>query len=238
TIPITSNGGNSAVQVIMIVPDPTLSLTPTSLSFGETNTQSSFSVNNTGGGNLNWNVVLNYPAWLSLQPLNGTTTNGNPSTVFVTVDRQSRLVARVPDNYSFNVIVTSNGGTSIIPISMTVPGPSLSVNPTRLDFGTTTTPRTFRITNTGGGTLSWTASSNRAWAYFGIANDQFVRQIQGTIGPYGFEDVSVYINWGNNKAGDYTGLISITSDPTSGGSAEVDLFMTVPNNIPNNPNIK
>jgi hypothetical protein len=230
-IPIISNGGNGVVQLTMIVPAPVLSLTPASLSFGSTNTQSSFLINNTGEGILRWNIAVDFPKWLSLQPFNGTTTNGNPSTVFVTINRQA---VGTPGNYNWNVTVTSNGGTINIPILMAVPGPSVVVNPDNLDFGQTTDSLPFRIINTGGGTLSWTATENTAipnleiprWAFLNqdVPGDLGVHQIKGTTGPYSSTVIWVAVQR-NLNGGNYTGTVTVDSN---GGNATVDLSMTVP----------
>jgi len=223
TIPITSNGGNGAVQVIMIVPDPLLSVSPTSLNFGTTTTQDVFLVNNIGGGTLSWNIAVDFPKWLSLQPLNGTATSGgSPSRVSVTVNRQA---VGTPGNYNWNVTVTSNGGTVIVPIFMTVPGPSLTVDPTTLDFGSNSDTVTlfFNIFNTGGGNLSWVATTNNLWVDLAQINaDVRVTQINGTVGPYGSTSIKVTVLRGRIP-GNFQGAINVTSN---GGNATVDLFMT------------
>ena len=129
--------------------------------------------------------------------------------------------------YNDAISITSNVGNGSVTVSMTVPGPSLAVNPQNLSFGTATTTLWFRVYNNGGGTLSWTATKNVAWAFFGqeaIRDVALPTQISGITEPYSFTDVQVTVSRIGYKPGDYNGSIAVASN---GGNATVALTMSV-----------
>jgi len=89
---------------------PMLSVTPTTLDFGTTQTSLTFQITNTGSGTLNWSVAESPDkAWItSVVPAGG---NGS-GTVTVTVDRS--LLAGASD--SGTIAVTSNGGNANVAV--------------------------------------------------------------------------------------------------------------------------
>ncbi len=113
TITVSSDGGNENITVTMTVPDePTLSITPTSLDFGSSETTLPFDVANAGSGDLTWSVTDNQE-WISTSPTSGT----NYGTVNVSVSRDGLSVG----DYSGTVTVSSNGGTDDVAVLMNVP---------------------------------------------------------------------------------------------------------------------
>ena len=228
TISLTSDGGVGQVNVTMTVSNPTLSVSPILLDFGTTTTDLPFNIDNLGGDVLNWQIdTAKLPAWLKVSSSSGSTLFGTPSTVTATVSRANLD----PIEYTSTIPITSNGGDGNVTVFMTVLGPSLSVDPTRLNFGTATDVLSFTINNTGVDTLSLAVTSNVAWAYFGVVNETIVRQITGIIEPNGFKDFRVFVSRGavDFVPGNYNGLVSVTSN---GGNATVNLLMSVVDNQP------
>lgn len=131
---------------------PVLSVTPTSLDFGDVQTNLPLDIRNTGGGNLIWNITESPSKdWLSVSPANGT----NNQTVIVAVDRD-----KVPGTGDTGTLVVNSNGGGPINVAITVKkpiiNPVLNVDPMNLDFGKTSTSLQLNIKNTGGGTLNWT----------------------------------------------------------------------------------
>ncbi|HEX9971810.1 MAG TPA: malectin domain-containing carbohydrate-binding protein, partial [bacterium] len=110
----------SAIEIIAINQDqdPLLSVIPTTLDFGTTMYEMSFTIQNTGGGTLDWSAAENPDqAWLtSIAPNYGTLEAGASETVTIAVDR-----AELDDgDYNGIILVTSNGGEQDVTIAMHV----------------------------------------------------------------------------------------------------------------------
>jgi len=197
------------------------------LNFGTTLDESSFTIDNIGGGNLEWSIVQNFPAWLNIAAVGP----NMPQKISVFVDR-TVLVNRVglpPDDYSHNISVLSNGGNGTVRVNMTIPPPTLGVSPTRIDFVEEENVRTLTIRNDGGGTLSWNATTDPSgeWLYFrAIGGEVWVPTWEGTIGPYGSYTLNVMIHR-DLDPDDYVGFINVNSNGNPIKSARVRVTMTV-----------
>src|SRR4029077_7135616 len=138
---------------------PTIGANPTSLSFtaqqgGANPAAQTVSLSNTGGGTLSWTANDN-ATWLTVSPASGT---GNGT---VTV---SATGTQTTGTQSGSLTLSATGATSVtIPVSFTVTAaPAIGANPTSLSFtaqqgGSNPATQTVTLSNTGGGTLSWTA---------------------------------------------------------------------------------
>jgi hypothetical protein len=149
---------------------PALSVTPSSLSFngtagGPDPSAKTLSVSNTGGGSLDW-TASETASWLSVSPGSGT----DSGTITVTPS----LTGLAAGTYTTNVTVTAAGATGspkTIPVTLVVDAvtpPALSVTPASLSFsatqgGTSPAGKTLSVSNTGGGTLGWTAEDDVLW---------------------------------------------------------------------------
>src|SRR5207249_10148881 len=148
---------------------PTMSLSPSSLTFSGTQgganpAAKTLSITNTGGGTLSWTVSDN-AAWLSLSPASGTA----PSSATASVNTAGLAAG----TYNATITVAATGATNTpqaVPVTLTVAAasPTIGLSPTSLSFtgtqgGTNPAAKTVSITNTGGGTLSWTVGDNGAW---------------------------------------------------------------------------
>ncbi|GAB3697783.1 hypothetical protein GCM10027592_22250 [Spirosoma flavus] len=208
SIAVTSNGGSVEVPVTVTVDQPaaTLAVSPANLSFGTTSTEQTLSLSNSGGGTLTWSVSSN-PNWLSASPTSGS----NNGTVTVRVNRSGLASG----SYTGSIQVTSNGGTSTIPVTMSIPTvqsqPILSISPSSLNFGGTTTQLTLSVANTGTGTLNWTATDDRSWLTVSPAS--------GSTGT-----MTVNVSRSGLAEGSYSGTISVASN---GGSATIPVTMVV-----------
>jgi hypothetical protein len=223
SIPIIATNNQSAfVQVTMTVLNPLLFILKNALDYGTDITQDSFVVNNNGGGVLSWNIIQNLPAWLSIKPMSDSTTPEIPSEVVITVDR--RIMD--PGSYRHNIEVTSDYGTKTIPISMTVPGPTLVVSPTRLDYGQTETILALNIFNNGGGTLSWNTFGDQNWIFISPTNVKpvWVRELKRTTGPYETTTIWVRIDRASLIPGTNTANLFVNSN---GGNKTVPISASV-----------
>ncbi|MFZ5519183.1 MAG: BACON domain-containing protein, partial [Candidatus Zhuqueibacterota bacterium] len=100
--------------------EPVLSVTPTTLDFGAATTNMTFTVKNSGGGELDWTAAEN-PAetWItSVTPASGSLGAGASQTVTMTVDRSGLSEG----DYSGIIAVNSNGGAANVTVQMNVAG--------------------------------------------------------------------------------------------------------------------
>jgi hypothetical protein len=176
----TGNGSKSAA----------ISLSPIKLSFigtegGSNPPGQAIAISNAGTGKLSWRVSTD-ASWLSLSSASGTGAGSFTAMAIV-----PGLAA---GTYSGNVTVTATGAANTpqtIPVSLTIsvqPSPemsslsTISLSPALLALSATqggSNPSgAVAVSNTGTGTLSWTASTNASWLSVsqgsGIAPSSFV----------------------------------------------------------------
>ena len=198
TIPVTLN----------IAQPPVLAVAPSSLTFTGAGSQS-FSISNTGGGTLNWTAAANQ-AWLSVSPLSGT----GAGSVSVTAN----VTGLAPGTYNGTVTITATGATgspATIPVTLNIAQPPvLTVAPSSLTF-TGAGSQSLAISNTGGGTLNWTAAANQAWLT--------VTPLSGT----GAGSVSVTANVTGLAPGTYNGAVTITATGATGSPATIPVTLNI-----------
>lgn len=107
----------SPAEVIFSINAPVLTVTPSSYDYEKiqegVTPSTSFTVSNTGGGNLTWRVV-SFPKWLTVSPTNGTESGSFTATI-----RNATLLGL----QSGEIVVSSNGGKQSIPVQVTGPLP-------------------------------------------------------------------------------------------------------------------
>ena len=158
-----------AVTFVVDLPPPTLAVAPASLSFtavegGAVPASKDLSVTNAGSGSLSFTVSDDAP-WLSVTPGSGSA----PSTLSVTPSIAGLAVG----THTATVTVTAAGAlgsprTVDVTLNVQPPAPVLSVSPAALSFsgvqgGSSPAAKTITVTNTGGGTLNWSASETASW---------------------------------------------------------------------------
>ncbi|NOZ61071.1 MAG: T9SS type A sorting domain-containing protein [Calditrichaeota bacterium] len=122
-----------------------------------------------------------------------------------------------------------SGGFLAASIALPI-NPTLSVNPTTLNFttlvGTNPPTRTFTISNASSGSFNWSISDDMAWL---TANP--------TSGTTSTETdlVTVTVNSASMTAGTYTGTITVTAPGADGSPVTIAVTLTI-NQVPPNPN--
>src|SRR5882672_9107267 len=184
---------------------PAIGASPTSLSFAATQgganpANQTVSISNTCGAMLSSDPSDN-AAWLTLSPASGT---GN-----ATVTLTAATGTLTTGSYSGVITLTATGATPVtVPVAFTVAAapvpPAIGASPTSLSFaatqgGANPANQTVSISNTGGGTLSWSASDNAAWLSLSPAS--------GT----GNATVTLTAATGTLTAGSYSGLVTLSA---------------------------
>ena len=173
----------------------TLFVSQNELDFGNEATKLSLDITNKGNAPLSWQISED-ATWLSCNPTSGKTQAGEMASLVVTVDRTG--LSR--GNYSQNLTVTSDGGSSVINIKMAVQGITISLSPEELDFGSITTSMELSITNTGSGNITYTIAPSNSWI-----------QVSKTSGTFSkTEVVTVSVNRNNLSEGNHEGKLTLT----------------------------
>lgn len=140
---------------------PQLQLSETTLDFGTTANNLSFSVMNVGpnGTTLNWTCSNITVDWLTLSPTSGSTAGGNSTMVMATIDR-----TKFNGIVSTSVTVNGAGMSSTIVFNAQSEGSGVAIlqlSENELDFGEQETAMTFQVRNIGtnSSVLDWTIST-------------------------------------------------------------------------------
>ena len=140
---------------------PQLQLSETTLDFGTTANNLSFSVMNVGpnGTTLNWTCSNITVDWLTLSPTSGSTAGGNSTMVMATIDR-----TKFNGIVSTSVTVNGAGMSSTIVFNAQSEGSGVAIlqlSESALDFGSEETAKTFQVRNIGtnSSVLDWNIST-------------------------------------------------------------------------------
>lgn len=203
---------------------PVLSTTPSNLSFsaasGSNPAAQNISVSNLGSGTLSWTASANQ-SWLSVSPASGV----NNGTVAVSVNSAGLAAG----NYTGAVTISDGATAKVTNVSLSVISlnaaapvaqPVLSVSPLTLSFGGTagaSSPgaQSISISNTGGGTLSWTVSDDQNWLSASPASGS------------GNGSVSVAVNTSGLAAGTYSGNVTVTASGATNSPQNVKVTLTL-----------
>ena len=161
-----------------------MNVSPTVLSFGEDTNEMNFTVKNLGNANLNWYAQRLSTSCLSLSESNGTLTSGASKVVKVLLCR-----SHMSEDLSTSFVV-SDGNTDqeiLVMATKKVLRPIVNVTPTMLDFGDSSTSKTFTISNSGNADLNWSLTN--------INNECLsFSNTSGTISPAGSTTVTITLN--------------------------------------------
>jgi hypothetical protein len=170
-------GTNPSVTVALSVAAPgNLIASPPSLSFasvGQNPAAQTITLQNSGGGSLDWTVTaatVDGASWLNATPTSGHLEINQSATVAININ----AAALKPQSYQGTLTFTSGGGlTKQVPVSLSVSIPltaAIGLNQSRLNFttlqGTNPAPLSFTISDTGNATLNWVIAEDQNGATF------------------------------------------------------------------------
>jgi len=178
-ITIVASGAANTPQTVPVTltitpaPIPTIGFNPATLSFsaiqnGATPTAQTVTITNAGTGTLTWSASSN-AAWLRVN--GGTSATGTNSGTFSVTVLPSGLA---PGSQTGAITISASGATNSpvnLPVTFTItaaPTPTIGLSSTNLSFtgvqgGTNPAAQTVTVSNTGSGTLSWTAAESASW---------------------------------------------------------------------------
>ena len=220
TIQVNAAAGSDAMFVV-VIPTATLVVAPTSLQFaatagGAAPAAQSIQITNSGSGTLSWTATASDP-WISLSAASGTA----PATLSVSVSPAGMAAGVYTGSVQIAVPSASNSPASIgVTLTVTEAAPTLAVAPQALTFqftngGAVPDAQNVAISNTGGGTLAWTASTSAYWLVASAASGTAPATLAVSVNPV------------NLAAGTYTGSVQIQSSGAAGSPAPVSVTLVV-----------
>lgn len=207
TIDIASNGGMQSVSVgISEIGPAQLSVSPTTLAFGDTETELDVAISNGGSGALDWELSIPDDApWLRASRTSNTGLSGNEvDSITFEADRDS-----LPGgDFQTVVSITSNGGASDILVSLSVP--PLVISTDSIDFGSLLQigSRFVNISNPSGmvAGVQFNASVQA-----GVSGWLALADTVQMIDPGATETIRVDANPAGLAPGIYTGTVTVAS---------------------------
>lgn len=223
TITVTAAGATGSPATIPVTLDlvagPVLSVTPAAMTFnaapgGALPPSQPLSISNAGGGTLSWTVSDN-ATWLALSPGSGT----NAGTVTVSVTSTGMPAGSYPATITV-AAGSAEGAPASIPVTLNLSTAILTVTPTSLGFsgpvgGSAPPSQQISVTNTGTGTLSFTATSNRSW--LSVAPGSASAPSTLTIG----------VNPAGLGAGAHSGAVTVSAPGAGGSPATIPVTYTL-----------
>jgi len=233
----TDGAGNAARSVVLTVTTPgALSVTPIG-SLASTGpvggpfapASLTYTLTNTGGTAIGWTATKTQ-TWTALSATTGTLGAGASTTVAVSIGPAANTLIAGTYNDTVSFINTSNGaGNAARSVVLTVTTPGvLSVAP--IDNLASTGPvggpfapasLTYTLTNTGGTTISWTATKTQTWTALSATT--------GTLGAGASTTVAVSIGPAANTLiiGTYNDTVNFTNASNGAGNAARSVVLTV-----------
>lgn len=240
TITIDAMGVTGSPQLVpvdlTVSSAPVLDATPTALTFnagmgGPNPPTQTVTVSNVGGGTLNWTAVtVGGAAWLGLSPASGSLTAGASTDITVTVDVVGPGLAAgsYPETITIDAGAVA-GSPQSVTVDLTVSStPVLDVTPPTLSFtapvgGPNPASQTVTVTNAGGGTLNWTATTVGGAAWLGLS------LTAGSLSAGASDTITVSIDVITTALADgiYMETITVDGGGASGSPATVDVRLDV-----------
>jgi len=205
-------GEESSADIQLAPLEPELAVSATSLNFGTSSTNLTFTITNSGIGTLTWSIVST-ANWITVNPTSGSTEKES-DVVTVTVNRTGMSYG----NHYETITVASNTNSKTFDIIMTVPNPNspqLSAYPVTLNFETSETEMTFYITNTGTGMLTWNITDDKPWISYSPNSGTTETEV---------DEIKVTVDRLGLSPGNYSGNIAVSSD---GGNQNIVVSVTV-----------
>jgi uncharacterized protein (TIGR03437 family) len=234
TIQVAASGATNSPQTINVTltvtatPTPTIALSATALTFtvpqsGSNPANQTVTIANSGGGTLNWTASVTSGSWLSVSPPSGTGT----ATLTIAANIAGLSVSTYTGAIQVAAAGASNSPQTINVTLNFVAGPAtISLRPSSLAFsaqagGANPASQTVAISNSGGGTLNWTASvASGAWLS--------VSPPSGT----GTATLTIAPSIAGLSAGSYSGAIQVAATGATNTPQTINVTLTITAPVP------
>jgi uncharacterized protein (TIGR03437 family) len=223
TITVTATGVTNSPQTVSVTLlvaapalPPTIALSPAQLQFAYTAgtaapAAKSVTISNSGTGTFTWSASSNV-SWLNLSSAPGVlTVSVNPAGLS-------------PNTYSGTITITATGASNSpqavsVTLTVTAPAPTISLSTSQATFTYTvgsaaSSAQSISISNAGGGTLAWSASSNSSW-------------LSATPSGTAPSTLAISVNPSGLSANIYSGAIALTATGATNSPQTISVKLTV-----------
>jgi hypothetical protein len=184
--------------------DPILTVSPDILNVGSSSGSETILVANAGGGTLDWTAEVTLGSeWLNIASSKIQGDGSIDVTIQANEGSQRQGIIEVTD------AAASNSPVQITVTQESAASPFLSATPSSLNIGSSGGSETIQVTNTGGGTLDWTAAVTQSSEWLSITSSK----IEGD----GSIDVTIQANEGPQRQG----LIEVTDAAASNNPLQI-----------------
>ena len=216
-----SSSAWDSINIMAASLSPTIVVTPASFQFactvgGTIPAAQSIQITNSGGGTLNWSATTS-ATWLSVAAASGTA----PSTLSVLVSPTGLGAGTYTGSVQISAAGASNSPVSVtVTLTVAPAQPVLAVSPQALTFNYTVgvtilAAQSIQVTNSGGGTLNWSATTSATWLTVAAASGTAPSTLSVLVSPTGL------------GAGTYTGSVQISAAGASNSPVSVAVTLTV-----------
>jgi hypothetical protein len=228
TDPAASNSPQSCTVTLQLTASPRLTLNPTSLSWtapagGAKPADKLLTVQNSGGGTLNWTATYS-PSWLSGSKGVGSLSAGASDPLTISVNTVGLAAGSHPGTITFAAPGAADAPQTVDVTLVLSQAPVLGFSPASLTFdapqgGANPAPKDLHLSNLGGGTMAWTATSDAAWLSVSPTSD--------SLGAGLSEVLTVSVNTAGLTEGTYLAAVHLASVTASNSPQTVPVTLNV-----------
>ena len=179
----------SPLDFLLITSNSQMEVSQSELDFGTKDSKLTLDIFNKGNADMDWHIDENI-SWLTCSPTSGKIQAGKQAALVVTVDRSG-----MNSDESQSFTITSNGGSCVVRVNVSVPDISIKISPENLDFGGVDTSLDLILTNTSEKTVSYTLSPSEKWIN--------MSKTSGSLSPNNPERITVSVNRKNADGSSY-----------------------------------
>jgi sugar lactone lactonase YvrE len=221
-----SSLNRASVEIYGIDTYTDLEITPLALAFieqqnSDDSATQDIDIKNKGSQPINWTASADM-SWIKISETSGTTLPGQSDVINTGVD----VGGLTAGTYTGIIFITSETGAQwkiTVTLTVTPPPPTLSVNPLSLKFtsynGAQPPALSLSITNTGGGVINWTASSDSTWI--------LINKNKGTVSSGNPDTLIVAADITSKSQGTYTGNITIAGGGSLGSPVVIPVTLDI-----------
>ena len=200
---------------------------------GQNPSSQTLSVWNSGTGTLSWSAAKTQ-TWLNISPASGSSTgSGNPNPMTISVNTSGLTQAM---DYTDTITISSSGAsnsplriTVTLTLSASLNTPTIGGLPSSLSFSTPAgstgqLTQNMSVTNTGGGSLNWTASKGQTWLS--------VTPSGGPLLTNQSSQITVSLQGYPTAIGTYTDTITVSASGATNSPRQVSVILNI---LPANP---